>query len=67
MTLGKAEEALQHVADVPIPDDNDVLALNAKANEGKGSKELSSKSFNDAEHTAFAHSDARQLVAWHDK
>ncbi len=67
MMLDPAEEATQRAVGVPIPEENDARALKAKAKKHKGSKELSSKSFNDAECTALDQSDAKEFADWHDK
>ena len=48
---------------VPVPEDNDVLTLQAKAKEGKGAKELNAKTFNADERRAFDASDNKELNA----
>ena len=52
---------------VPVPEDNDVLTLQAKAKEGKRAKELNAKTFNADERRAFDASDNKELNAWYEK
>ena len=64
MTLDTADPRAE---DVPIPEDNEVLMLRAKAKEGKGAKELSPKTIDKKERKAFGQGDAKDLAAWRDK
>ncbi len=66
VSLDTAVETPPNAADIPTPEENDVLLVKAKAKEGKGSKELRPKDFDNQERQSFDPSDAKELQAWKD-
>ncbi len=61
-----SDPILPAAADVPVPEDNDVLTLQSKAKEGRGAKELNPRTFDVAERKAFDVSDGKELNAWYE-
>ena len=54
-------------ATIPLPEDHDVLTLQPKAKEGKGSKELNARTFDKKERDLYDASDLKELTAWWEK